>query len=265
MTRTAAGRRHRSAVCFRTTSAVVLLLAALIGAGCDRGSDDPASAEPQGGGLGAAPAPTASDGGDPDGGGEAAGGTGEAAGTTGYPDTARAYAEAVVDAWTAGDLTRLAELTTAGVHDQLIQIPGPPQPDWTWITCDEVAYCGFYNSDGDHLTMHVPVVGLGTPHAVDQVGFTSTTYPDDHVDYVREFVTAWQSGNTARMHQLALPEVVEVFEDITPGEVSAYGSFHIAPALVGVMITGVGFEVEVHVRAMYLGHPEAIAVAIREI
>jgi hypothetical protein len=257
-TGTTTGRRHRPVVRVRTTLVVTLLGAVLLGAGCNGAGDDPSPTDPQAG-LGAAPAPTASDG------GEAAGNGGEAAGTTGYPETARAYAEAVVDAWTAGDLARLAELTTAGVHDQLIQIPGPPPPDWTWIACDEVAYCSFYNSDGDHLTMQVPVVGLGAPHAVDQVGFTTTTYPDDHVDYVREFVTAWQSGNTVRMHQLALPEVVEVFEDITPGEVSSYGSFHIAPALVGVMITGVGFEVEVHVRTMYLGHPEAIAVAIREI
>lgn len=256
MTRTAAGRRRRTAVCLRTTSAVVLLVAALMGAGCDRDTDDPASADPQTG-LGATPAPTAS-------GGEAAGGTGEAGGTSGYPDTARAYAEAVVDAWAAADLERLAELATAQVHDQIIQIPGPPPHDWTFIRCEDDAYCGFYNSDGDQFIMHVQPPALGEPHAVDRVQFTVTTYPDDHLDYLAEFVTAWQSGNTARMHQLARPEVVEVYQQRQPGPVTDYGAAGGGGGLAIVVVTGVGFEIETHIGTTLLGGPQALIQAVPE-
>jgi hypothetical protein len=243
----------------RTAALAAILLAGMIAAsGCGPTDDDPPPGQPAGG-LGAAPAPTtvASPG---DQGGQPA-----APPPPSYPDTARAYAEAIVDAWVTPDLSRLADLTNAQVNDQLLQIPGPPSPDWTFIVCDQGHYCSFYNGNGDLLTLLIPAASVGAAQAAAQVSYNETTYPTDAVDYVREFVGAWQNGNVARMHKLALPEVVEVFDGITPAAVSAYGSFHVAHSLLGVMITGVGYEVEVHVRMMFLGHPQAIAVAIREI
>lgn len=248
------------------TLTAALLAATLMATACERG-DDTLAGDPVAG-LAANPDATATP--DPtEAGGESGGATGgdagDSGGATGYPDTPRAYAEAVMAAWTGGDLTRLGELTTAQVHDQLIQIPGPPSPDWTFIECDTGHYCSFYNGDGDFLILLIPAASIGDPHAAAQVSYNVTSYPDDAVDYTREFIGAWQNGNLARMHQLAAPEAVEVFQQITPGEVTSYGAFGIAPALVGVMVTGVGFEAEVHIGTHFLGGPDAILLAIREI
>jgi predicted lipid-binding transport protein (Tim44 family) len=249
---------HRTGIRRTAALAAVLLAGVLAASGCGPTDDDPPAGQ-SAGGLGTAPTPATTAAGPGDQGQPAA------PPPATYPDTARAYAEAIVSAWVTPDVHRLADLTNAQVNDQLLQIPGPPSPDWTFIECDLGHYCSFYNSNGDLLNLLIPAASVGTAQAAAQVSYNETTYPTDAVDYVREFVGAWQNGNVARMHKLALPEVVEVFDGITPAAVSAYGSFHIAPSLLGVMISGVGYEVEVHVRMMFLGAPQAIAVAIREI
>jgi hypothetical protein len=274
MTGTAISRQGATRGLAGRVLAAAMLGIVLVSTACERG---PADAEPSAApvsGLGAnpdataSPAPAASGGGA----GSGAGATGEAPGTSSgdaggpsYPDSPQAYAEAVVSAWTDGDLARLGELTIAQVHEQLIQIPGPPSPDWTFIECDTGHYCSFYNGDGDFLILLIPAASIGEPHAAAKVSYNITSYPDDVVDYTREFIGAWQNGNVARMHLLAAPEAVEVFAEITPGEVTSYGAFGIAPALVGVMVTGVGFEAEVHIGTHFLGGPNAILLAIREI
>lgn len=183
----------------------------------------------------------------------------------GYPDTPRAYAEAVVAAWSAGDLTGLADLTTAQVHDQLIQIPGPPAPDWTWIQCDNIAYCTFYNGEGDHLALQIPVAQLGQAHAAGQVSFTSTTFPTDHLDYLKEFTAAWQNGNLARMHLLARPDVVAAYQQFPPAPVSNYGLAGGGGGLSIIVVTTVSTEIETHLGTTLLGGPQAIIHAVPEI
>jgi hypothetical protein len=181
-----------------------------------------------------------------------------------FPDTPRAYAEAVIDAWRGSDLDRLAELTTALVQDQLVQIP-PPAPDWTFVTCDTGHYCSFYNSDGDFLLLLVPAASLGAAHGAAQVSYNITTYPHDDIDYVRAFVEAWQNGNVGRMQLLAWPEAVEAIQQLTPGQVTSYGRVGGGGGLSVVMVTGVGFEFEVQVRTMFLGQADAIASVASEI
>ncbi len=274
MTGTAIDRQSATRGLAGRALAAAILAVVLVSTACERGPDDAAPSAAPVAGLGANPDATASPAPAAPGGGagSATGSADEAAGTgsgdaadTGYPDTAQAYAEAVVAAWTDGDLARLGELTVAQVHEQLIQIPGPPSPDWTFIECDTGHYCSFYNGDGDFLILLIPAASVGDPHATAQVSYNITFYPDDAIDYAREFIKAWQNGNVARMHLLAAPEAVEVFAEITPAAVTSYGSFGIAPALVGVMVTGVGFEAEVHIGTHFLGGPGAILLAIREI
>lgn len=93
-----------------------------------------------------------------------------------YPQNAKAYAEAVIAAWKNHKIDRLGDLTTPEVQEQLLEIPGPPNMDWTYIMCDGAAgssYCQFQNADGDKLTLKVVNQYLGKAHAVGQVTFES--------------------------------------------------------------------------------------------
>jgi hypothetical protein len=128
-----------------------------------------------------------------------------------YPTTARAYAEATVAAWSAGDLSRLSALTTPEVDEQFIEIPGKLAPDWIHYRCDGVAgsnYCTLRNGVGDSVTLRVTNQYLGKPHAVVALTASLTTYPANGEMYAREFVRAWATGNTPRMRALARPAVV---------------------------------------------------------
>jgi hypothetical protein len=128
-----------------------------------------------------------------------------------YPTTARAYAEATVAAWAGHDLDELADLTTAQVHEQLLEIPGQPKTDWIHYMCDGVAgssYCTLRNGDGDQVRLKVTHQYLGGPHAVVEVTASLTAYESDAKAYATAFALAWASSNTARMRALARPDVV---------------------------------------------------------
>ncbi|HET8657820.1 MAG TPA: hypothetical protein VFM55_02355 [Micromonosporaceae bacterium] len=133
-----------------------------------------------------------------------------------FPTTARGYAEAAVAAWSTGDLARLGELTTAGVHEQFVEIPGTLKADWIHHRCDGAAgssYCTLRNGDGDSLTLRVTNQYLGGPHAVVALTASLTTYPADGEAYAGELVHAWAAGNTPRMRALARPDVVVAVND----------------------------------------------------
>lgn len=238
-------------------TATLAVLVVLAGAGCDHSTPESPAGQA---GLGAGPTPAATGGPSP-----AAPAPGPSPDGSGYPDTPREYAEAVITAWHAPDPDRLAELTTAGVHDQIISIPGPPPADWTWIQCDNVAYCTFYNDAGDYLALQIPVASLGSPHAAVQVVFTQTTYPHDHLDYLKEFTAAWLAGNVARMHQLARPDVVGVYLERDPAPVANYALAGGGGGLSIIVVTGPGFEIETHIGTTLLGGPQAIIHAVPEI
>jgi hypothetical protein len=128
-----------------------------------------------------------------------------------YPTTARAYAEATVAAWAGHDLDGLADLTTAQVHEQLLEVPGQPKTDWIHYLCDGAAgssFCILRNGDGDQVKLKVTHQNLGGPHAVVEVTVGLTTYGSDADSYATAFAVAWASSNTARMRALARPDVV---------------------------------------------------------
>ncbi|HEX6873993.1 MAG TPA: hypothetical protein VF163_23070, partial [Micromonosporaceae bacterium] len=128
-----------------------------------------------------------------------------------FPATARAYAEATVAAWASDNLNRLSELTTPGVHEQFIEIPGNLDTDWIYYRCDGAAgstYCTLRNGDGDSVTLRVSNQYLGKAHAVAGLTADLTTYPSNGEAYASAFVRAWAAGNTPRMRALAKPDVV---------------------------------------------------------
>jgi hypothetical protein len=128
-----------------------------------------------------------------------------------YPDTAEAYAKAVLMAWTQDQLSTLGSLTTPEVKQEILDVLQSVNDEWTYLRCDGTAgssYCSFTNADGDVLTLRISHSLLAKAHAAIEVRLDRTEYPSDGVAYVKEFVGAWQFGNTARMLKLSTPGVV---------------------------------------------------------
>jgi hypothetical protein len=91
-----------------------------------------------------------------------------------YPSDSRAYAEAVIAAWKAKNWTRVADLANAEVQEQLMEIPGPPNMNWTFVMCDGAmgsSYCQFTNADGHKVTLRVINEKRGQAHAVTEVKY----------------------------------------------------------------------------------------------
>lgn len=140
-----------------------------------------------------------------------------------FPDTPQEYAEVTVGAWAAPDLIRLAELATPEVHTEIVEMPGPPNLSWTFVACAEDeptgrSDCSFYNVDGDYLVLTIEHELLGEERAATGVEFEAISYPDDEVVYVETFVTAWQTGNQARMRALAVADAVEAYAELPPAD-----------------------------------------------
>jgi hypothetical protein len=184
-----------------------------------------------------------------------------------FPVTPQDYAQLTVAAWAAPDPIRFAELTTADVHGQIIDLPGPPNPDWTFIRCAEDgdgSACSFYNADGDELVLTVDHALLGGPRATTAARFETTGYPEDVVAYLEAFVTAWQAGNLARMHNLAVAAAVEVFVELAPSADAAYEAGETAGPLTDVTVTLAGWTVSTQVSRALLGEQHAIRAAVPE-
>lgn len=140
-----------------------------------------------------------------------------------YPNTAQGYAEQVMQAWAAGDGNRLWLLTTEAAYHGIVDLNASPNDEWTLLRCDGTAgssYCSYTNPDGDLLTLRISHQLLGQAHATTDVTLEKTVYPKDPVLYVKEFIKAWQFGNTARMLKLSSPAVVDKVPDTAPTSVT---------------------------------------------
>lgn len=129
-----------------------------------------------------------------------------------FPTTPKAYATAVIAAWTQDHINTLGSLTTAQVQEQILEIPQPLDDAWSYLRCDGTAgssYCTFANADGDEFTLRISHSLLGKPHAAIEVMLDLTQYPADGLAYVKKFVAAWQIGNTARMLKLSKQSIVD--------------------------------------------------------
>src|SRR5690606_7074771 len=140
-----------------------------------------------------------------------------------YPDTVEGYAQAVIQAWAGDDPSWLQALTTEAVYYGIVDLNTSPYDEWTLLRCDGTAgssYCSFFNPDGDVLILRISHQLLGQAHAATDVTLDKTLYPNDSVLYVKEFVKAWQFGNTARMLKLSSPAVVNKVPDTPPTSVT---------------------------------------------
>jgi hypothetical protein len=184
-----------------------------------------------------------------------------------FPVTPQDYAEVTVAAWAAPDLIRLAELTTPAVHDQIIELPGPPNLRWTFIRCEDgtgSSDCSFYNTDGDQLVLTVDHELLGGPGATIATGFEVTSYPDEAMAYLEAFVAAWHAGNLARMHNLAVAAAVEAFVELAPRVEPAAAEYEVGETndgLVDVAVTVAGQLVTTQISDALLGEQHAIRTA----
>jgi hypothetical protein len=186
----------------RGAAIALLALAGLLGAACSPTTTaaDPApegTGTVAGGEAGVAPTPEAE--------------LPEAPAEPDYPDTAEEYAKAVMAALDADEWDRFGDLTTPETFDQLVELPASVDDDWSFHRCDGAAgssYCSFINDDGDALAIRISHALLGEPHAATDVVLDSTEYPHDGITYVKEFISAWQFGNTVRMHKLSSASVI---------------------------------------------------------
>jgi hypothetical protein len=177
-----------------------------------------------------------------------------------FPATAQAYAEAVVAAWKQGKINVLGSLTTPGVQEQMLEIPEPLNDAWTFLRCDGTAgssYCLFANADGDELTLRISHALLGQAHAAIEVKLDQTEYPDEGVAYVKEFVGAWQVGNTWRMLKLSKQSVVDQL-GTAPVNPSYPEPVCCGGGLLQVKVQWAGSSVRFDVGTTLLGGPHAI-------
>jgi hypothetical protein len=183
----------------------------------------------------------------------------------GYPSAARGYAEATLTAYVGKQTGRLADLTTAEVNEQLVELPGALKTDWLYLNCDGVAggsYCAFRNSNGDVVTLKVSSQRLGAAHAVVEAKADLTTFPAAGEAYARAFVLAWAGRNTPRMRVLGTPDVVTKLNTDHPApagyQVSLTSKSGGAGLLLVTVPDGAGGDYVLHVGTTKLGHPHAV-------
>jgi hypothetical protein len=213
---------------WRRTAATASIIAALALAGCGGGgtSADPTPSGSGGGSgqLGDAPSgsPT-TPGENPD----ASPGAGQGGGETPevrYPSDAKAYADAILRAMAKPDYTRLGELGTPAMVQQIrdsLNSGGNPNPDWVHISCGAAEApgstdCKFRNAHGDQATITLVSGQVGYHNAATALNLDRTTYPANPVSYVEVFLSAWSDGNKQRMVRLSSESIWSQFSYKTP-------------------------------------------------
>lgn len=145
------------------------------------------------------------------GGANATGGDGSPGAPT-YPNDARAYAMAAINAWVNGQTSRLAALTSSGAAVNFANVNGHPDSHWQYHRCDGAAgsqYCVFRNNNGDQLQLRLTSQYLGQQHAVSEAVFDRTEYPASAGAYVSGFILAWVNDNRQRMVVYANSKTVD--------------------------------------------------------
>ena len=114
-------------------------------------------------------------------------------------------------------------LTSDAAYYGLVDLDASPYDAWAFLRCDGAAgssYCSFANPVGDVLTLRISNLLLGQADATVDAFLDKTGYPNDAVLYVKEFIEAWQFGNSARMLQLSSPAVMSKVPNTAPTSVT---------------------------------------------
>ena len=130
------------------------------------------------------------------------------------------YAQAILDAWKAKDMSRLSLLTSASIASHLINDLGSVNQDWIHVRDDGAmgsSYATFYNDKGDLLIVRMGNEAMAQKkyHAGTIETYDGMIYPNDAQAYVKRFVDAWQDGNAARMRLLSSDSVTTHFLGLT--------------------------------------------------
>jgi hypothetical protein len=150
--------------------------------------------------------------------GETGGGNNSPAPPT-YPNDAKVYGQAAINAWVGGQSTRLGQLAASGAVSQFASIQGHPDTHWQYIQCDGAAgssHCTFRNNNGDQLVLRLTNETLGKPRALEEVVYDRTTYSGNANQYVSDFLGAWFNGNKQRMLTYANQKTVDFLAQYTP-------------------------------------------------
>jgi hypothetical protein len=194
--------------------ATVATTALLVMAGCGKSGDDPAPGPSGDGAFGGAASASATT--DPSanptstgtsgtGGGGGGGGGGGSTQTDPYPKDAKAYQQAFLTAFSAGDRNRIADLSGP---DQILETnnsldsSGKPNGQWTANSCGGNT-CNWHNAYGDIVITAVDTNKLGQPKALTYVSIDRTMYPSDPASYVSHFLAAAEAHNQERMLRLS--------------------------------------------------------------
>jgi hypothetical protein len=178
-----------------------------------------------------------------------------------YPDTPEGYSQEVIEAWAGDDSSWFDALTTEGAGNEIVDIPVSPYDDWTLLRCDGAAgssYCGFTNPNGDLLTIRISNQLLGQPDAAVDILLDITVYPNNGEAYVKEFIEAWQFGNTARMLKLSNPDVVDSVPNPPTGSITYPEPDCCGGGLLQVKVKWGTTNVRFDVGTTLLGGPNAI-------
>jgi hypothetical protein len=127
-----------------------------------------------------------------------------------YPDTAQAYAQAVIDAWLSNDTARLGQLTTSGVPTSLQAVKAWDK-NWDVDGCHAVSAsttCRYMNNSLDFVDLQITNQLLGKAHAAVAVSTNKMTYPTSNLSYVKAFLDNWQAGELNRVAALSSSAIV---------------------------------------------------------
>lgn len=156
-----------------------------------------------------------------------------------YPNSASAYANAVVTAWGTGDTVRLGQLNDPGdtVFDTLNA--GNYNKQFSLYQCsnaDPSSVCVLFNKFGDELDLHVRNVLVGHAHAVVDGEWNPITFPTDLQAYGKEALDDWGKHNTAAVALLTNQPNDSAFSSVPDSHRSDQWAFNGSQGATGHLI-----------------------------
>lgn len=152
-------------------------------------------------------------------GGDGVAGEGGGPAAPAYPQSAKDYVQALLQAFGRNDRSRMGQLAAQAALLQLASHTGL-DPHWTvYVSCKPEGgshtLCVFRNAHGDVASVKATNSLLGRPAAIVEALIDRTTYASDAGQYASAFADAWQDGNTQRMRRLSSSTVVSFFNGKT--------------------------------------------------